>query len=269
MTLAAADAGGSGLAGTYYTLDGEQHDYAGPFAVSGDGSHEITWWRDAAGNKEAAHTGYVNTWGTAPATNANAVVTAAADEGWGTSAPQPVSLTATGGHGAVTVHYILDGDPQVDATGAVSFDVTSDGRHTLEYWATDALGNEETHHAGHVDIDTTAPATTDDYAGGGVWQTGPVGFSLTADDDTSGVDGTSWNVDGGAAHSGADVLVTGDGEHTVSYSQHRQRRQRRDARTASRCGSTPARPRRATTRRPAGATRTPRSRSRRSTRSPA
>ena len=34
MTLAAGDAGGSGLAATFYTLDGEQHDYTGPFAVS-------------------------------------------------------------------------------------------------------------------------------------------------------------------------------------------------------------------------------------------
>ena len=79
---------------------------------------------------------------------------AAADEGWRTSAPQPVSLTATGGHGAVTVHYVLDGAAQADVAGAASFDVAGDGSHTLEYWATDELGNEETHHTGHVNIDT-------------------------------------------------------------------------------------------------------------------
>ena len=163
-----------------------------------------------------------------PATSANAVVTAAADEGW-SEAPQPVSLTATGGHGAVTVHYILDGDPQADVSGDAAFDVSGDGRHTLEYWATDALGNEETHHTGHVDIDTASPETNDDYAGGSAWQTGPVSFTLAADDATSGVDGTSWSVDGQAAHSGADVLVTGDGEHTVTYASTDNGRQRRDA----------------------------------------
>ena len=218
VTLAAADAGGSGLAVTYYTLDGEQHDYDGPFAVAGDGSHEITWWSaDAAGNTEAAHTGYVNVWGTAPATSASSAVSSAADEGWRTSDPQPVGLTATGGHGAVTVHYVLDGVAQADAAGEASFDVAGDGSHELEYWATDELGNEETHHAGHVNIDTTAPQTTDDYAGGGAWQTGPVSFSLAPTDATSGVDGTTWAVDGGAPHSGTDVTVTGDGEHTVTY----------------------------------------------------
>ena len=65
-----------------------------------------------------------------------------------------MSLTATGGHGALTVHYVLDGGAQADVSGDASFDVSGDGRHTLEYWATDALGNEETHHTGHVDIDT-------------------------------------------------------------------------------------------------------------------
>ena len=65
MTLAGADEGGSGLSATYYTLDGAEHEYHGPFAVSGDGAHEITWWSaDAAGNVETTHTGYVNIWGT-------------------------------------------------------------------------------------------------------------------------------------------------------------------------------------------------------------
>ena len=144
-------------------------------------------------------------------------MSAAADEGWRTSDPQPVSLTATGGHGAVTVHYVLDGVAQTDAAGEATFDVAGDGSHELEYWATDELGNEETHHIGCVNIDTVAPGTTDDYAGGSAWQTGPVSFTLTADDATSGVDGTTWAVDGGEPQSGTDVTVTGDGEHTVTY----------------------------------------------------
>ena len=219
VTLSAADAGGSGLAVTSYTLDGVQHEYEGPFTVTGDGSHAITWWSsDAAGNIEAAHTGYVNVWGAAPATRANAVVSATAEEGWRTSDPQSVSLAAAGGHGAVTVHYVLDGGAQADAAGEATFDVAGEGTHELEYWATDVLGNEETHHTGHVNIDTVAPVTSDDYAGGSVWQTGPVSFSLAADDATSGVDGTTWAVDDGAPESGTDVTVTGDGEHTVTYS---------------------------------------------------
>jgi hypothetical protein len=218
VTLAAADEGGSGLAGTYYALDGERRPYDGPFAVSGDGSHEITWWsEDAAGNAETAHTGYVNIWGTAPETSANAAVSAAADEGW-MSGSQPVRLTATGGHGDLMVHYVLDGGEQVDVVGEAAFDIATDGSHTLEYWATDGLGNEEAHHSAFVNLDGAAPQTTDDYAGGSAWQTGPVRFALTAHDAASGVAGTTWSVDGGAPQSGSDVLVTGDGQHTVAYS---------------------------------------------------
>ena len=103
----------------------------------------------------------------------------AADEDWCRSDPQPVSLTATGGHGAVTVRYVLDGAAQTGA-GAASFDVAGAGSHTLEYWATDELGNEESHHTACVNIDTGNPSTDHDYAGGDAWQTGPVSFSLTA-----------------------------------------------------------------------------------------
>ena len=61
VTLAAADSGGSGLAELFYTLDGVQHTYAGPFDVRGDGSHVVTFWStDTAGNHETAHTGWVN-----------------------------------------------------------------------------------------------------------------------------------------------------------------------------------------------------------------
>ena len=216
VTLTAADAG-SGVAAMHYTLDGEQHEYTGPFTVEGDGSHAVTWWSvDAAGNAEDAHTGYVNVWGTPPATTASAAVADAADEGWRASDPQPVSLTATGGHGAVTVHYVLDGAGQTGA-GAASFDVAGAGSHTLEYWATDALGNEETHHVAYVNLDTAGPSTAHDYTGDEEWQTGPVSFSLTAGDTLSGVDGTMWSVDGSDPQSGTAVTVAGDGEHLVAY----------------------------------------------------
>jgi len=54
--------GGSGVAATYYTLDGGlQQTYQTPFLVSAPGSHRFTYWSlDWAGNFENKHTGYVN-----------------------------------------------------------------------------------------------------------------------------------------------------------------------------------------------------------------
>jgi large repetitive protein len=201
-----------------------QHTYADAFEVSGDGSHAITYWStDAAGNAEAAHSGWVNIWASTPVTSANAAVSDSADGGWQTSDPQPVTLAATGGHGTATIHYQVDGDDQVDVEGAdADFAVTGDGSHRITYWSTDGLGNTEAQHTGYVNIDTAAPVTDNTYAGGSAWQTGPASFSLTPTDSGSGMTGgsagTTYQIDDGALQSGTDVIVEGDGEHTVMYS---------------------------------------------------
>ena len=215
VSLAAADSGGSGLADTYYTLDGVQYPYTDPFEVSGDGSHAITYWStDAAGNAEAAHSGWVNIWASPPVTSANAAVSDSADGGWQKNDPQTVTLMATGGHGATTIHYRLDGSAQYDVAGTdASVTVSGEGSHEIAYWASDALGNVETQHTGYVNIDTTPPVTGNTYAGGSAWQTGPVSFSLTPSDSgsgmTSGSAGTTYQIDDGAPQSGTDVVVEG------------------------------------------------------------
>ena len=60
VTLTASDAG-SGVAATYYVIDGKQKTYAGPFQIAAAGSHTFSYWSvDAVGNVETAHTAFVN-----------------------------------------------------------------------------------------------------------------------------------------------------------------------------------------------------------------
>ncbi|HEY5474712.1 MAG TPA: Ig-like domain-containing protein, partial [Candidatus Limnocylindrales bacterium] len=76
VTLTPTDAGGSGLAATYYTIDGVQYTYSGPFTVSAAGSHTITYWStDNAGNEETHHSGYVNIDTLKPTSQATKTVT--------------------------------------------------------------------------------------------------------------------------------------------------------------------------------------------------
>ncbi len=59
VTLSASDTGGSGVAHTYYQLDGGSTiTYSGsPFTVAAGGSHSVKYWSvDGAGNIETAHT---------------------------------------------------------------------------------------------------------------------------------------------------------------------------------------------------------------------
>ena len=75
---------------------------------------------------------------------------------------------------------------------------TEDGRYTVEYWAVDDLGNEETHHSETFTLDTTPPET--DYSFDGPnrwvnnhWQIEPsTRIVLTATDSGSGVEWTKY-----------------------------------------------------------------------------
>jgi hypothetical protein len=70
--LTATDnAGGSGVAATYYQIDGAaQQTYIAPFTLA-DGAHSVTYWSvDAAGNVEAVHGGYADVDSKAPTASA-------------------------------------------------------------------------------------------------------------------------------------------------------------------------------------------------------
>jgi hypothetical protein len=68
-----------------------------------------------------------------------------ADAGW-YSTPVSVKITATDDNCVKEIHYILDGKETVVAGATASFTVSSNGQHTLSFWAVDCLGNVEAMH---------------------------------------------------------------------------------------------------------------------------
>ena len=162
VTLTATDAY-SGVATTNYTIDGGAHLYSAPFLVAGNGSHTVTYWStDAAGNAEAAHTGYVNIDTTAPVTTATGLQPNASS-GW-QNVSQVVSLAGSDGlSGVAATYYTLDGGAS-RPTRAPSRS-SAQGSHTVTYWSVDAVGNTEATKTGYVNIDLTAPTVSDDADG--------------------------------------------------------------------------------------------------------
>ena len=152
VTLSATDAQ-SGVTTTYYTIDGgTQLLYAGPFLVGGNGTHTVTYWSvDAAGNIEAAHTGFVNIDITAPVTTRHGSAgrqphgLAEREPGRQSGRERPLS-------GVAVTYYTLDSVTRQTYTSP--FTVSGQGVHTVTYWSVDAVGNIEATHTGYVNIDT-------------------------------------------------------------------------------------------------------------------
>lgn len=155
--LSATDAGGSGVAHTYYILDGGTQTEGTTINTSAVGAHTLEFWsEDASGNAEAPHGTAdfeVTPDLTAPTTTSNAVATYVA--------AAAIRLTATdaGGSGVAHTYYILDGGAQTEGT-TVNTSVL--GAHTLQYWSEDASGNVEATQSANFAVNA-APAVVKTY----------------------------------------------------------------------------------------------------------
>ena len=216
VTLSAADPDGvADVEGTFYTLDaGAAQAYTVPVAVSGDGTHALTYWSvDQAGNTEAVNTLAVPVDATAPATTAKAAASA------GLTTVTLSAADATSGVAATC--YTLDGSAA--QTYATTVAVTGGGGHSLTYWSVDVAGNVEAVNTLAVGVDTSAPTTTASPAGpagANGWYTGPVAVTLSAADPDGAADvaGTFYTLDGGAAQSySAPAAILGDGTHSLTF----------------------------------------------------
>ena len=204
ITLTGADeAGGSGLAGTEYQLDGATTwtAYTAPVAVSGDGEHELRFRStDKAGNVEATKTVSVKIDATAPVTSAT--FAPANDAGWH-NGTIPVVLAATdAGSGVKTVEWSLDGGAWTPYSTPV--EVTGDGQHELLFRSTDKAGNVETLKSAVLRIDGTKPTLlVSGLADGQLYgDSQDVRVAWQAVDPTSGIASVVGQLDGQAYASG-------------------------------------------------------------------
>jgi hypothetical protein len=121
--------------------------------------------------------------------------------------------------GVANTFYAINGGSTQTYSG--TFSLTSDGTYTVEYWSVDVAGNTETHKTRIVRIDSTAPVTSASVSGtAGIngWYGSAVQVSLSATDNVSGVQSTSYRIDGGATQSYTGPFgISAPGQHTVQY----------------------------------------------------
>ena len=217
VTLSAEDEHGtldvSGVAATHYRVDDGPWQTGTSVEVTGDGEHTVSYYStDNAGNDEAVKQSTTVSIATTPP----GASSDDAPAGW---SRHPVTVTLTPGARALSTTWELDGSATQTGTSVAvgaPADHSGDGVHTVTYrsWAYGDVA--EPTRTAVVRIDTAAPATSDSAPAG--WQSGAVTVTLSPSDARSGVAATTWSLDGGAAHSGTSVPVSGDGVHVISYS---------------------------------------------------
>jgi Chitobiase/beta-hexosaminidase C-terminal domain len=192
-----------------------------------DGPHSIFAVGDAAYPSQASAAVLVDT--VAPTSSA-----AGTDTAWHSTAVD-VGLSAAdagSGSGVGSIAYEVDGGTVQTLPGGggtvtvgAPSNGSNDGTHTITFRAADNAGNVEAPaQSATVKIDATPPstslATTPASPDGlnGWFRLANVQFSLSGSDARSGVEHTSYSIDGGATQTyTGPVAISTQGDHTVTY----------------------------------------------------
>jgi hypothetical protein len=209
--LTATDnAGGSGVAATYYTTNGSTPTnkstvYTAPFTVSSTATVKF-FSTDKVGNAEAVQSLAVQIDTVAPATSISCNSTSCQAS---YALPVQVGLSATdnsGGSGVATTFYTTDGSDPTSSGTAITYSApfTVSQTESVKFYSVDTAGNAEVVNtqAIQITVDTTAPTTAiacnSAACSIGWYKTSPVTVALTATDNSggSGVAATYYTTDG-------------------------------------------------------------------------
>ena len=210
----------SGVAASYYSLDGgAPQTYTGPFTVSSNAQHQISFWSvDNVGNAESQQSASIKIDSNGPNTQ-NAVSGQYGSPGWFTG-PVQWTLTATDDlSGVANIYYKIDNGPT--QTYSSPFTVTGDGTHPVTYWSVDVAGNSSSIGTVFIKIDATMPVTVAALSApvpASGWYTTPVTITLSATESGSGLVNSYYTLDWGQpiVYTGPFTIST-SGVHRVFY----------------------------------------------------
>ncbi|MEC1522161.1 fibronectin type III domain-containing protein [Neobacillus niacini] len=197
----------SGVANTFYSINGSEFVEGTTFTVTEEGVNEVSFYSvDNAGNVEETKTVEVKIDTEAPETVSN--VTDKWNQG-----EAAVELTATDAlSGVAKTFYSVNGSEFVEGT---TFTITDEGLNEVSFYSVDNAGNVEEAKTVEVKIDTMAPETVSNVAN--QWNKGEVAVELTATDALSGVAKTFYSINGTEFVEGTMFTVTEEGINEVSF----------------------------------------------------
>ncbi|MFX3675258.1 MAG: OmpL47-type beta-barrel domain-containing protein [Paenisporosarcina sp.] len=196
----------SGIAKTFYSINGSEYKEGTSFVLEDEGLNLITYYSiDMAGNKEEVQSRKVNFDKTAPTTTSDA------QETWGNK-EVTVNLSASDENsGVAKTYYSFNGSNFVEGTTLV---VEQEGINKISYYSVDKVGNSEKVNIIEVKIDKTSPVTDINkipaYA-----QTFTV--ELTGKDELSGIAKTFYSINGSEYKEGTSFVVEKEGQNIISY----------------------------------------------------
>ncbi|RDE15558.1 MAG: hypothetical protein C4K47_02710 [Candidatus Thorarchaeota archaeon] len=219
LTLSTVDAV-SGVAYTQYSLgDGDWVNYSGPFVISQDGVHKLSFMSaDLAGNMEGIQTTSLQIDRKAP-TTIDSLSGKLGSLDWYGSDVTLVLAASDGASGVADTEYNIDGIGWTSYSYPIT--ISGTGVHTIQFWSVDVAGNAEETRTILVKIDMTPPVTSAQIEGSKLptgWYMSSVTVTLSAIDETSNIAYSEYTIDGSAwiLYTGPITFVN-DGRYEIGF----------------------------------------------------
>lgn len=226
FTLSASDAY-SGVSKTEYRLNSGQWTAYAPFNLSNEGAYQIEYRStDRLGNTETSKSLNAIVDNTPPVSNLTLETPKHEVNGsiyisGNTSFTLGSSDNLSGIRG---IEYRVDGGQWTEYTAFFNLSTLSDGQHTIYYRASDNVGNAEPEKTLTFIIDNTPPETAITVsmpkfidANGGLYITKDTEFTLSSEDNLSGVSKVEYRIDSGTWTEYAAFKISSEGSHIIGF----------------------------------------------------